>query len=124
MPVFMPVVEKVERLVRKQVRQLLAMKRKPKVSSEHNCTAVTTDGMQAILLVGGFGTNMYLAKRLKETYELRDGGDESPIEVLQPNIGFVRHRGNLPFDSSTDTTLAGSQLPMVQLDVKRWVSVT
>ena len=80
--------------------------------------------MQAILLVGGFGTNRYLAKCLKDTYELRDRGDASPIEVLQPNIGFVRHRGDLLFDFSTDITLAGSPLPMVRSDVKQWVLVT
>jgi hypothetical protein len=96
----------------------------PRSAAKKNCTAVIIDDTQAILLVGGFGTNRYLAKRLKDTYELRDGGDEFHIQVLQPNIGFVRHRGNLPFNSSTDIILAGNQLPMVRLDAKQWVLVT
>ena len=121
---FTPVVEKVERLVRKQVKQLIALKRIPKVCSAKPSCGAIVDVTQAILLVGGFGTNRYLAKRLKDTYELRDGSDESPIQVLQPNIGFVRHRGDLPFESSTNIILAGNQLQMVRLDVKQWVLVT
>ena len=51
--------------------------------------AETSDLSQAILLVGGFGTNKYLALRLKHLYQ--DAEDienyQKRVEVLQPNIG-------------------------------------
>jgi hypothetical protein len=40
-------------------------------------------------MVGGFGTNRYLAKCLKQTYEENAPEENGKIEVLQPNIGYV-----------------------------------
>ena len=82
----MPIMEKVERLVRRQVQQLRAMNRTPKVSNKVNALFVLSLCSQAILLVGGFGTNKFLAKRLKQAYETNPA-EADAIEVLQPNIG-------------------------------------
>jgi hypothetical protein len=72
-PVFMPVVQKIERLIRKQVSLLQAQDLWPK----------------AIVLVGGLGTNKYLAKFLKELYsDIPPGDDQIPIEILQPEISW------------------------------------
>ncbi|KAK5947351.1 hypothetical protein PMZ80_001501 [Knufia obscura] len=82
-PIFMPVVQKIERLIRKQLSLLTAADLWPK----------------AIVLVGGLGTNKFLAKYLKELYsDIPEGDEQVPIEILQPEIswesvstGAVRH---------------------------------
>ena len=87
-PVFVPVIEKVERLVRKQVQQLRAMNRTPKVGKQPSVPSYAYM-FQAILLVGGFGMNKFMAKRLKQAYET-ETPELQAIEVLQPNIGYIR----------------------------------
>ena len=72
-PVFMRVVQKIERLIRKQLFLLEAQNLWPK----------------AIVLVGGLGTNNYLAKFLKELYyDIPEGDEQVPIEILQPEISW------------------------------------
>ena len=72
-PVFMPVVQKIERLIRKQLSLLKEKDMWPK----------------AIVLVGGLGTNKFLAKYLRELYsEVIEGDDQPPIEILQPEISW------------------------------------
>ena len=72
-PVFIPIVQKIERLIRKQLSLLQAQDMWPK----------------AIVLVGGLGTNKYLAKFLKELYyDIPEGDDQLPIEILQPEISW------------------------------------
>ena len=72
-PVFMPVVQKIERLIRKQLSLLSAQDMWPK----------------AIVLVGGLGTNKYLARFLKELYyDIPEDDQQVPIEILQPEISW------------------------------------
>lgn len=72
-PVFMPVIQKIERLIRKQL------------------SLMSEEGMwpKAIVLVGGLGTNKFLAKYLKQLYsDIPVGEEQAPVEILQPEISW------------------------------------
>lgn len=72
-PVFLPIVNRIERLVHKQLRLLAREQLRP----------------TAIILVGGLGSNRYLAKQLKQRYDSSGSpGHEIPIEIQQPDIAW------------------------------------
>ena len=73
LPIFSPVIDKIERLVRRQIKALQEKGFRPK----------------AILLVGGLGCNKFLAKQLRSRYSSPEQIDaQCAIEVRQLDVAW------------------------------------
>lgn len=72
LPIFSPTIERIQQLVQKQLISLAQQNLRP----------------SAIVLVGGLGSNRYLAKQLKQQYQSNEPELASSIEIQQPDIAW------------------------------------